>query len=228
MLLKGQGVIVWKLDAVMQARGVKGRELARRMDIGENYLSRVRHEAPDRLSLKLLDALCRELDCDLSDLLEYQAPGRTRRKPAASLGRSDEKKQPRRGSRPKNSAEVAPPKTSAVVSEGERRAAAAPPSVPEAPLPDKPVPAPPRGSAAVPLRFERRVPQAAEAVSQEETRSAFVEEVLAPLMAELTSETAVQTPPAEVPPAPGASGMLKNSALQARLDRLKKRRPLSV
>lgn len=65
-------MIVWKLDLVLRTRGIKGRELARKMEIGENYLSRVRHEVPDRLSLSLLDALCRELDCGLSDLLEYR------------------------------------------------------------------------------------------------------------------------------------------------------------
>lgn len=65
-------MIVWKLDELMRVRRIKGRELARRMGIGENYLSRVRHEVPDRLSLALLDGLCRELECTLADLLEYR------------------------------------------------------------------------------------------------------------------------------------------------------------
>lgn len=65
-------MIVWKLDEVLRVKGIKGRELARRMDIGENYLSRVRHEVPDRLSLMLLDGLCRELDCTIADLLEFR------------------------------------------------------------------------------------------------------------------------------------------------------------
>lgn len=67
-------MILWKLDDVMRRKKAKGREMARRMNIGENYLSRVRHEVPDRLSLTLLDALCHELDCTIADLLEYQ-PG---------------------------------------------------------------------------------------------------------------------------------------------------------
>lgn len=67
-------MILWKLDDVMRRKKAKGREMARRMGIGENYLSRVRHEVPDRLSLTLLDALCHELDCTIADLLEYQ-PG---------------------------------------------------------------------------------------------------------------------------------------------------------
>jgi DNA-binding Xre family transcriptional regulator len=69
-------MIVWKLDEVLRVKGIKGRELARRMEIGENYLSRVRHEVPERLSLVLLDGLCRELGCSIADLLEFR-PGQT-------------------------------------------------------------------------------------------------------------------------------------------------------
>ena len=65
-------MILWKLDDVMRRKRVKGRALAARMGIGENYLSRVRHEGPERLSLSLLDTLCRELDCGVGDLLEYR------------------------------------------------------------------------------------------------------------------------------------------------------------
>lgn len=65
-------MLLWKLDEVLRRKGIKGRDLAKRMAIGENYLSRVRHEIPDRLSLSLLDALCRELECGIEDLLEYQ------------------------------------------------------------------------------------------------------------------------------------------------------------
>ena len=72
-------MIVWKLDDVMRSRGVKGRDLARRLAIGENYLSRVRHEVPDRLSLQLLDGLCRELGCSIGDLLEFRQTGRPRK-----------------------------------------------------------------------------------------------------------------------------------------------------
>jgi putative transcriptional regulator len=71
-------MIVWKLDELLRKRGIKGRELAKAMAIGENYLSRVRHEAPDRLSLSLLDALCRELDCTIADLLEYKPMGKVK------------------------------------------------------------------------------------------------------------------------------------------------------
>ncbi|MEB3327750.1 MAG: helix-turn-helix transcriptional regulator [Candidatus Sericytochromatia bacterium] len=160
-------VIVWKLDALMRARGVKGRELARRLEIGENYLSRIRHEVPERLSLELLDGLCRELGCGIADLLEHRAAGKGRRCGA--------------------------PKASARASR------------------------PPAGR------------------EQVEASSPFVEEVLAPLMAELAPVLEGLPPPDEpAPPAPApdagtaapvaGSVVLKTTLLQARLDRLKRRR----
>ena len=82
-------MIVWKLDEVLRLKGVKGRELARRMEIGENYLSRVRHEVPDRLSLVLLDGLCRELGCSIADLLEFRAE-----KPLAPAKKKARKSEP--------------------------------------------------------------------------------------------------------------------------------------
>ncbi|MEB3220498.1 MAG: helix-turn-helix transcriptional regulator [Candidatus Sericytochromatia bacterium] len=162
-------MIVWKLDALMRARGVKGRELARRLEIGENYLSRIRHEVPDRLSLELLDGLCRELGCEIADLLEHRGAGKAR-KPAG------------------------------------RRLPAAKPQAQPRPAPE---------------------PVA--------TSSPFVDEVLAPLMAELGpvlegAVAAEASAPAGEPEAdtetaaPVGSAVLKTSLLQARLDRLKRRR----
>lgn len=128
-------MIHWKLDALMRTRRLKGRELARRMGIGENYLSRVRHEAPDRLSLALLDAFCRELNCTIAELLEYvpepagaAAPARPSRKPAA----------PRRKA-PPPAAEATPPTPAAPLTVAPALRAPAP----SLPLPEEP-PAPRR------------------------------------------------------------------------------------
>ena len=167
-------MIVWKLDELMRLRGIKGRELARRLNIGENYLSRVRHEVPDRLSLTLLDALCRELGCGIGDLLEYKASGRARRAAAAK-------------------------------------------------------PAPVAAAAA---------PAAPADEAEEASSSAFMEDVLAPLFAELgpaagiVEQAMADTPPpveaagevagAEAPA--GGSAVLRTSALQARVERLKRLR----
>lgn len=62
-------MILWKLDALLRARRIRGRELAARLGVGENYLSRIRREPPERLSLSLLDALCRELNVGIEQLL---------------------------------------------------------------------------------------------------------------------------------------------------------------
>lgn len=62
-------MILWKLDALLRARRIRGRELAARLGVGENYLSRIRREPPERLSLSLLDALCRELGVGIEQLL---------------------------------------------------------------------------------------------------------------------------------------------------------------
>ncbi len=43
-------MIVWKLDQVLRVKGVKGRELARRMAIGENYLT---VEIADKVEVKI-------------------------------------------------------------------------------------------------------------------------------------------------------------------------------
>ncbi|MEB3196581.1 MAG: helix-turn-helix transcriptional regulator [Candidatus Sericytochromatia bacterium] len=174
-------MIEWKLDAWMQAHNVKGRDLARRMNIGENYLSRVRHEVPDRLSLSLLESLCRELGCGIGDLLEYRPATRGRK----SAG-------------------------------GGKKVA------PAAPRPKAPAP--------------KRHPEA-------EPESDFVQDVLVPLMAEMPPPAAVAKlvlprrerapvepvaqPVAEPVPetsAGGAATLRRGSALQARLEELKRRR----
>lgn len=62
-------MILWKLDALLRSQRIRGRDLAARLGVGENYLSRIRREPPERLSLALLDALCRELGVGIDELL---------------------------------------------------------------------------------------------------------------------------------------------------------------
>ena len=137
-------MIVWKLDQVLRVKGVKGRELARRMAIGENYLSRVRHEVPDRLSLTLIDGLCRELGCSVADLLEYQPePGDAAPQPPVAAARPARAP---RVVRPKpQPAAPLPPEVASLV-----EATLAAMDAPEAP-PDTPstTEAPPKGGATV-------------------------------------------------------------------------------
>lgn len=125
-------MIVWKLDDVMRRKRAKGREMARNMGIGENYLSRVRHEVPERLSLTLLDALCHELDCTIAELLEYQ-PG-----PQPAAEPMPEK--PKRAPAPRKAKSAAPvaaaPEPSGGLSLAQKRAREAIRQAPEEPPAD--------------------------------------------------------------------------------------------
>lgn len=100
-------MIRWKLDTLMRARRLKGRALAQRMGIGENYLSRVRHDAPDRLSLSLLDGLCRELNCSIAELLEY-VPDPPAVAAEAPAGAAPEGRKPRRAPAKKPASQARP------------------------------------------------------------------------------------------------------------------------
>lgn len=196
-------MIVWKLDELMRQRGIKGRELARRMNIGENYLSRVRHEVPDRLSLTLLDALCRELGCTIPDLLEYKVPSRGRKAAAVVVAAEPE---------------AAPAKPAKPPGRAPKAAKAAPPPPDLGPEADDE-----EGSAFIadvlaPLFAE--LGPAAGIVEQ-----AMSGEADAPP----AEGAGVMTPPAEGPEAPeaaqaGGSAVLRTNALQARLERLKRLR----
>lgn len=175
-------MIVWKLDALMRQRRAKGRQMAKRMGIGENYLSRVRHEVPDRLSLELLDGLCRELNCTIADLLEYRPSAAP---PEVAIAELHQEVTPRRR-RPRRAPEPAP----AV----------------QAPAPEPPPPpvAPPR------------------------------ERPVLPLMAPLPGTPMPAPVPVAPPAAPeaevdtsaseAAAHYVRLDALQAKLDRLKRRR----
>ena len=73
--------IVPTLDRVLAERGVSSRELARRVGISEVNLSRIKTGKVSAIRFSTLEALCRELDCQPGDLLEYvpdegEAPGR--------------------------------------------------------------------------------------------------------------------------------------------------------
>lgn len=72
--------IVPTLDRVLAERGVSSRELARRVGISEVNLSRIKTGKVNAIRFSTLEALCRELDCQPGDLLEYvpdgdEAPG---------------------------------------------------------------------------------------------------------------------------------------------------------
>jgi putative transcriptional regulator len=179
-------MIVWKLDDVMRRKRAKGREMARNMGIGENYLSRVRHEVPERLSLTLLDALCHELDCTIADLLEYQ--------PGPMPQPAPEPEKPKRAPAPRK------PKAPSVVA----AAVAAEPAIPAMPV-----------QAPAPVAAEiASEPTGGLSLAQRRAREALLQDLAPEVPAE----------PAEVSDEAKGAAVVRTSALQAKLDRLRRRR----
>lgn len=67
------GVIV-RLDVMMALRKVRGQDLAARVGITPANLSKLKTGRVKAIRFSTLCALCRELDCQPGDLLEYDAP----------------------------------------------------------------------------------------------------------------------------------------------------------
>ncbi len=64
--------IILRLDVMMARRKVRSNVLARAIGISETNLSLLRSGKVRGLRFTTLDAICRYLDCDPADLLEYQ------------------------------------------------------------------------------------------------------------------------------------------------------------
>ena len=63
--------IVVNLDKLLSERKVRSKELAEKIDLSENNLSRIRTGQIRAIRFSTLNALCRELGCDPGDLLKY-------------------------------------------------------------------------------------------------------------------------------------------------------------
>lgn len=61
-----------RLAAVMAERGVSGAELAEKVGIHANNISRIKNGHIEGFKLATLSALCRELECQPGDLLTYE------------------------------------------------------------------------------------------------------------------------------------------------------------
>lgn len=61
--------IMCHLDRLLRQRGMTGAELASRIGLHENSVSKLRQGDFSFIRLATLDALCRELDCQPGDLL---------------------------------------------------------------------------------------------------------------------------------------------------------------
>lgn len=63
--------IITHLDVMLAKRKMASKELARRIDLSENNLSRIKTGNIKAIRWSTLEAICRELDCQPGDLLEY-------------------------------------------------------------------------------------------------------------------------------------------------------------
>ena len=64
--------IVVKLDEMMAKRKIRLNELAARVGITEANLSILKTDKARAIRFSTLEALCRELDCQPGDLIEYR------------------------------------------------------------------------------------------------------------------------------------------------------------
>lgn len=64
--------IVVRLDRVMADRKIRSRDLAQRVGISPVNLSKLKNGHATALRFSTLEAICRELDCQPGDILEYR------------------------------------------------------------------------------------------------------------------------------------------------------------
>lgn len=63
--------IIFRLDRVMADRKISLGELARRIDLTDSNLSILKTGKAKAVRIETLNAICRELNCQPGDLLEY-------------------------------------------------------------------------------------------------------------------------------------------------------------
>lgn len=64
-------MIIVKLDDLLFRTKTQSNELAERIDISENNLSRIKTQKIKAIRFSTLNGLCRELHCKPGDLLDY-------------------------------------------------------------------------------------------------------------------------------------------------------------
>jgi putative transcriptional regulator len=65
-------LIIIKLDRLLKEKGIPQRELARRVGIRHPTINEMCLNKVKSLPLENLDKICIELDCKLSDIIEFQ------------------------------------------------------------------------------------------------------------------------------------------------------------
>ena len=64
-------MIVLKLDTVMKERGVKLKDLAAKIGLTDANLSNIKTGKISAIRFSTLNALCKELQCQPADILQY-------------------------------------------------------------------------------------------------------------------------------------------------------------
>ncbi|MBE3092130.1 MAG: helix-turn-helix transcriptional regulator [Actinobacteria bacterium] len=65
--------IIFRLDRVMADRKISLNDLAKRIQLTNSNLSILKTGKARAIRISTLDAICRELNCQPGDLLEYQS-----------------------------------------------------------------------------------------------------------------------------------------------------------
>lgn len=68
------GKIRFHLDELIEAKGISKNKICTLTEIERTPLNRYCKNAVTRIDLETICKLCYALDCDISDLLEYQRP----------------------------------------------------------------------------------------------------------------------------------------------------------
>lgn len=71
-----------RLDALLKERGLSAAELSKRTGITEANLSKLKNGRVTAVWFSTLTALCRELDCQIGDLLVFVPAGKEQGSPA--------------------------------------------------------------------------------------------------------------------------------------------------
>lgn len=64
-------MIILNLDKVMKEKGIKLKELASKIELTEANLSNIKTGKISAIRFSTLNAICRELQCQPADILQY-------------------------------------------------------------------------------------------------------------------------------------------------------------
>lgn len=70
-------MIILRLDRMLAERKISSKELAERVGISQVNMSRIKTSKVSAVRFSTLDAICRALDCQPGDVLEYMPDDET-------------------------------------------------------------------------------------------------------------------------------------------------------